>query len=80
MVATSGSQGHPEQELGGEEENMLLIPFDGPSIEGKRAVVSTSAGMFKGIVMRFDREGVDLAIDGEVKQFDGRDVRSIAAA
>ena len=67
---------HSEQ--GG--ESMLQIPFDGPSIEGKRAVVSTATGMFKGIVMRFDREGLDLAIDGVVKQFDGRDVRSIAAA
>jgi hypothetical protein len=79
MVAKDGSEGHPDTELGG-EGHMLMIPFDGPSIEGKRAVVSTAAGMFKGIVMRFDRDGLDLAIDGKVKQFDGRDVRSIAAA
>lgn len=79
MVANDGSKRHPDTEEGG-EEYMLLIPFDGPSIEGKRAVVSTAAGLFKGIVMRFDREGVDLAIDGKIKQFDGRDVRSIAAA
>ena len=79
MVAKDGPEGHPEKEPGGENP-MLLIPFDGPSIEGKRAVVSTAAGMFKGIVMRFDRDGLDLAIDGKVRQFDGRDVRSIAAA
>ena len=79
MVAKDGSERHPETEPGG-EKSMLLIPFDGPSIEGKRAVVSTAAGMFKGIVMRFDRDGLDLAIDGKVRQFDGRDVHSIAAA
>ncbi len=79
MVSEDGSEGHPEKELGG-RDFMLLIPFDGPPIEGRRAVVSTAAGMFKGIVMRFDRDGVDLAIDGKVKQFDGRDVHSIAAA
>ncbi len=78
MVAPDEFEGNSHSEQGG--ESMLQIPFDGPSIEGKRAVVLTAAGMFKGIVMRFDREGLDLAIDGVVKQFDGRDVRSIAAA
>lgn len=78
MVRAQGFEGKSNSEEG--DGHMLQIPFDGPSIEGKRAVVSTASGMFKGIVMRFDREGVDLAIDGEVKQFDGRDVRSIAAA
>ena len=78
MVAPEEFEGTSDTEQGG--DYMLQIPFDGPSIEGKRAVVSTTAGLFKGIVMRFDRHGLDLAIDGVVKQFDGRDVRSIAAA
>lgn len=79
MVQSEGFEGNSDEEQGG-ENCMLVIPFDGPSIEGKRAIVSTARGLFKGIVMRFDSDGLDLAVDGEVKQFDGREVRSIAAA
>lgn len=78
MVVNHEVEGPGGNEQGG--YSVLRIPFDGPDIEGKRAVVCTTLGMFKGIVMRFDRDGLDLAVNGQVKQFDGQDVQSIIAA
>ena len=59
---------------------MLRIPFDGPSLEGRRAVVSTGMEKLRGIVVRSDRFGVSLAINGTIRDIPACDVRVISPA
>ncbi len=59
---------------------MLRIPFEGPTLEGRRALVHTTSGVLRGIVMSMATDGVDLAIDGTVKHVPANDVRAIAPA
>ncbi len=57
---------------------MLRIPFDGPNLEGKRALVHTHSGMLRGIVIALAPEGLDLAVDGMVRHFERDQIRAIA--
>lgn len=59
---------------------MLRIPFEGPTLEGRRALVHTKAGVLRGIVMTLANDGLDLAVDGTVKHVPASDVRAIAPA
>lgn len=59
---------------------MLRIPFDGPALEGRMAVVHTTAGVTKGIVMAIARDGIDLAVDGAVRHLEQDEIRAIAPA
>lgn len=59
---------------------MLRIPFDGPTLEGRKALVHTKSGVIKGIVMALGLDGLDLAIDGKVKHFESAEIRAIAPA
>ena len=45
------------------EADMFSIPFDGPSFVGRRAVVHTDGGLFRGLVRAFDPDGIDLVVE-----------------
>ncbi len=59
---------------------MLRIPFDGPSLEGRRAIVSTGREMIRGVVVAADRFGVSLAVDGIIREIPASEVRVISPA
>ena len=42
---------------------MFSIPFDGPSFIGRRAVVHTDNGLFRGMVRAFGADGIDLLVE-----------------
>ena len=42
---------------------MFSIPFDAPSFVGRRAVVHTDAGLFRGLVRTFSAEGLDMVVE-----------------
>ena len=56
----------------------MRIPFDGPSLEGKRALVHSRSGMLRGIVIALAPDGLDLAVDGMVRHFEREQIRAIA--
>lgn len=60
---------------------MLRIPFDGPSLVGRRAVVHTAdEAVVTGTVVSIGSHGIDLVVSREVCHFDLPDVRAVATA
>lgn len=59
---------------------MLRIPFDGPDLEGRRAIVTTGLEKLRGIVVTADRFGVSLAINGTIRDIPANEVRVITPA
>lgn len=64
---------------------MLIIPFDGPSFIGQRAVVHTTLGLRRGIVRALGPDGLDLLIESadgrpRLRHFACEDVRVVALA
>ncbi len=60
---------------------MLRIPFDGPSLVGRRAIVhTTDANVISGTVVSIGSHGIDLVVARQVCHYDLPEVRAVAAA
>ena len=64
---------------------MFTIPFDGPDLVGKRAVVHTTGGLRRGLVRALGPDGLDIIVelpDGRtrLRHFDISDILVVARA
>ncbi len=57
---------------------MLTIPLDGPSMEQRQAIVLTTFGMLRGLVLCESDAEVQLLVNGSPRRIAREDIRTIA--
>ncbi|MFW2380280.1 MAG: hypothetical protein ACN4GZ_00880 [Acidimicrobiales bacterium] len=57
---------------------MLTIPLDGPSMEQRQAVVLTTFGLLRGLILHEDEAEVRILVNGAQRTIPREEIRTIA--
>jgi hypothetical protein len=57
---------------------MLTIPLDGPSMEQRQAVMLTTYGLLRGLILHEDETEVRILINGSQRTIAREEIRTIA--
>lgn len=57
---------------------MLTIPLEGPSMEQRQAVILTTSGLLRGLILFEDPSEIRVLINGKQRSIAKRDIRTIA--